>query len=227
MELNVIHIGKCGGSSIRKAIASSDIVKSKYSKVSITHVSKVKYFEEIDYLIIIRNPISRLLSAFNWRYYLIVESEIKKNKSSKTLHEWEILNKYNSLDNLAKILYDANSGNLNKEVAEDFNLIGHFEKNISYYLEDSLKFLKPNQVFGVIKQESIEKDCERILGVKLNSHERKNQFRVPPYKLHLSSSSIKNLKKFISNDYLALRKLYDLNVLNKEELELLERDPST
>ncbi len=227
MELNVIHIGKCGGSSIRKAIASSDIVKSKYSKVSITHVSKVKYFEEIDYLIIIRNPISRLLSAFNWRYYLIVESEIKKNKSSKTLHEWKILKKYNNLDNLARILYDDKKGNLNKAVAEDFNIIGHFEKNISYYLEDALNFLKTKQVFGVIKQESIQKDCEKILGVKLTDHEKNNQFRVPISKLHLSSSSIKNLKKFIFNDYLALRKLYILNVINKQELELLEKDPIT
>ena len=228
MELNIIHIGKCGGSTVRKAIENSDIVNKKYSEVTLTHVNKVKYSENIDYLIIIRNPISRLLSAFNWRYYLIVETEIKKNKSANTLHEWEILKKYNSLENLARILYsDGQEGKLNEEVADDFNAIGHMSTNIAYYLLDPLKFLKTKQVFGVIKQESLKKDCKEILGVKITDHENKNRFRVPPSRLYLSNNSIKNLKRFVLNDYFVLRKLYDLKVIDIEELKLLEKNPST
>ena len=128
--------------------------------------------------------------------------------------------------NIAKLLLEKRLAELNKEVAEDFNIIRHVKQNISYYLLDSLTFLKSTQVFGVIKQESIEKDCEEILGVKLINHEKKNRFRVSPSNLLLSPDSIKNLKRFVYDDYVTLRKLYDLKIITKEGFELLEKDPS-
>ena len=37
------------------------------------------------YIIIARGPISRVISAFNWRYKLVVESKSQKNKSYELL----------------------------------------------------------------------------------------------------------------------------------------------
>lgn len=68
-----IHIGKCGGSTVRKEFKKNKILF--YEK----HMTNVKFHRNKKYIIVIRNPISRFVSAFNWRYKLVVEDRVQEN----------------------------------------------------------------------------------------------------------------------------------------------------
>ena len=72
----LIHIGKCGGSTLKAAIMKT------YNDFpfDIVHIEKPFFKSKNKYIIIARGPISRVISAFNWRYKLVVETEIQKNR---------------------------------------------------------------------------------------------------------------------------------------------------
>ena len=71
-NLIYIHIGKCGGSSLGQAINESEIIKKRFKKITTIHLSKPPILKKARYLIVIRDPIERSLSAFNWRYKNVV-----------------------------------------------------------------------------------------------------------------------------------------------------------
>ena len=102
-KLNVVHIGKCGGGSVTLAIRQSTLLSERFDSIEITHINKVKYSDKDSYLIIIRNPIDRAMSAFNWRYHLVVETEAQRKRFKG---EWEILKKYSTLNSISEKLYD-------------------------------------------------------------------------------------------------------------------------
>lgn len=53
---------------------------------------------EASYLVVVRNPISRTLSAFNWRYKLVVEQDAQRHRFPG---EYEALSRHGSLNSLA------------------------------------------------------------------------------------------------------------------------------
>lgn len=212
--LNVIHIGKCGGSTVRNEILNSKIIKKKYKKILIMHVQKPVYKEYEDYLIILRNPIERALSAFNWRYKLVVKDKIQRYRFK---NEYEILIKYNYLNNLAESLYYAD-GNSNLSSQKDFNLIFHLRESISFYLEELLQEIKPKQLFGVVKQNNLNCDCKLLLGSSNVEVINSNQDNRSSKSLYLSSLASSNLKRFLSKDYQCIVSMYCLGFLSKDQL---------
>lgn len=77
-SLVYIHIGKCGGVTLSQAIDSSEILNKKFKKITKVHVFKPPILRKASYMILVRNPISRVLSAFNWRSLMSHNSNIKK-----------------------------------------------------------------------------------------------------------------------------------------------------
>jgi hypothetical protein len=96
--LQYIHVGKCAGRSLWEAIKVSPVVSARFSVVHKVHVRRPTRRRADRYLIAVRNPISRALSAFNWRYWLVVETE---NQASRFPNEMRILRYYGNLNNLA------------------------------------------------------------------------------------------------------------------------------
>lgn len=220
MILNFIHIGKCGGSTVINALNDSKIIKEKYTNCIVTHIFKPNYQINEDYLIVIRHPISRLLSAFNWRYYLVVKTEKQKHRFKG---EWEILNKYKTLNNMAEKLFDEQTNFLNLEVSSEFEVIHHIKERISFYLLEFLDLVKTNQIFGIIKQETLAKDCKKLLGIQTILHCHNNQSKVLPPFLYLSEKAVKNLKRHFSDDFACIRKLFKLGIIDKEDYKILEK----
>ena len=79
--------------------------------------------ENCDYLICLRNPISRAISAFEWRKKLVV-SDPPPNQATRFRGEYEVLRAYDSFSDLASKLYQEDTS-LNEFVARDFQLIHH------------------------------------------------------------------------------------------------------
>ena len=75
-----VHIGKCGGSSLWQVIPDSPLLKKRFNNVTKVHISKPPIFNKASYLIVLRNPIKRAISAFNWRYKLVVERSLQRTR---------------------------------------------------------------------------------------------------------------------------------------------------
>jgi hypothetical protein len=116
-SLQYIHVGKCGGRSLWEAIKVSPVISARFSVVHKVHVRRPTRRRGDRYLITVRNPISRALSAFNWRSWLVVETE---NQASRFPDERRILKHYGNLNNLAAGLYRS-SGDLDEWDAAEFS----------------------------------------------------------------------------------------------------------
>ena len=217
-RLNVIHIGKSGGSTVRVEIKKSQLLLEKYNDIFFTHGFKPIYRRSDDYLIVIRNPLSRAISAFNWRYHLVVETEKKKGFKKG---EWEVLKKYDTLSNLAESIY-SESGHINRSALNEFRLIPHLYEDISFYLSDLLPRLLPAQVYGVIKTHSIQSDCSELLGSGLIGHEKKHGTSDQTgLRNCLTSKARANLKRLMYKDFQCITQMWCMGMLSKSDYNQL------
>ncbi len=220
-KLNVVHIGKCGGGTVGLAIRQSTLLAEKFERIEITHINKVKYSEKESYLIIIRNPIDRAISAFNWRYYLVVETEKQRERFKG---EWQILKKYSTLNSISENLYDPDCESLNEKVSREFKVIHHLRENISFYLSTMLRHVNPGQIYGIIKQHSLASDCKLLLGPSVDvQHDKNHGVTVDPLKKELSKLARLNLRRFLHKDFACILKLYNLGLMTWNDYELLTR----
>ena len=220
-NLNVIHIGKCGGGTVKRAIKRSASLAKKFDNITITHTAKARYSENEDYLIIIRNPIERAISAFNWRHYLVVDTEKQRNRFED---EWQVLKKYSTLNSISQNLYSADNLVLNKKVSGEFKAIHHLREDISFHLSGMLERVNPVQIYGVIKQHSLVTDCQSILGPNVDiEHDKNHGVTLEASKRNLSDLARRNLRRFLHEDFACILKLYNLGLITWSDYELLTR----
>ena len=215
MNLRFIHIGKCGGATIRDALAKSDQLDN-FSSIEEVHINQPVYRENCKYLICIRNPITRSISAFNWHFHLVVETEKQRYRF---MDEYKILDKYGSLNDLSELLYQ--NEKLNEEVANEFKKIHHLKEDISFYLKPILKNINKSDIFGILLQPTLNSDIKRVLNVSHFTSRHIHSSRVDPKKLNLSANSERNLKKFLIEEYRSIVDLYSIGCLSKKQLLLL------
>ncbi len=60
-QTSLIHIGKCGGGSLKAALQKAGIA----GRYRIFHVSQPVFRKNMRYIILARNPLERAISAFN------------------------------------------------------------------------------------------------------------------------------------------------------------------
>ena len=218
-KLQFVHVGKCGGSTIAKLLSVSRVVADRYSSVYESHVDGVVIDSECDYLFCLRNPVSRALSAFEWRKKLVLE-DARPNQIHRFSGEANVLQSYGSLSNLARSLYGPD-GCLQQHVARDFNLVHHLRESISFYLNPLMGVLDSSNVLGVICQEALVEDSREILNVDASSvFERRNESRSSSV-ADLDPIVLNNLKRYLSQDYSCLSQLWSLGILDDEKFALL------
>ena len=202
----LIHIGKCGGRTVRDGIknAEKNLVDHE------VHIKKPPYRKDLKYIVVARGPMSRLNSAFRWRYKLVVTDGVQKNRFEG---EYEVLMKYKNLNNIAEALYDE-SGMANSTAQREIRIIHHIREDISFYLSDLLSRCCPDQILAVLMQESLDEDIFRVFGYRneLNTHHN------PPSEddQGLSETGLRNLMRFFIADYEALTKLYCWGKIDRE-----------
>lgn len=201
-----IHVGKCGGSSVIEELKKKDI------KFFEKHVAKLKFRKNKKYYIIIRNPISRFISAFDWRYKLVVEDEVQKDLFEG---EYALLKKYGTVNNLAENIYNE-KGELVLDFRNDDFYIHHIKEDIDFYLGDLLKKCKKKHILAVLATETLSEDLKKSFDITLTSHLKKNK-----KKNELSSLALNNLIKYLEKDFECIERLNDMDLLTEIQYKKL------
>lgn len=205
-----VHIGKCGGTTLRQALCESPTIHNEYEKILRVHLSKPPILKSAHYMIVVRNPIQRALSAFNYVYYIVVEKGARRKEWPK---EYDILKKYETLNQLGESLYTGQK--LCKEAADDFERIRHLHARISFYLTDLLTQIDPKQVRFVLVQETLNRDIKSMLNLENTKKYNSLNYSKAVEKNYLSEAAYFNLKRYMRDDYEALEKL--LSIFNASE----------
>jgi hypothetical protein len=231
MNIAFIHIGKTGGTTI------FNILQDKLTKIIRYHVWKEtnginNYKSDEKYIIWIRNPISRFVSAFNQSYYAVnTDSNMIKSfdlsncllpsiLSGAAKRSYIFSNEYDSLvkhfksaNHLAESLSSNNLESRRKAHALMSYPIEHLHRGIGWYLENG-EFIKNNshKIIFVGRQEYMKDDIKRLsslLNVDLDETTklRENVYLDKSMK-YLSPLAINNIINWYKDtDYAALQEL--------------------
>ena len=200
-KFTFIHIGKCGGSTIRTTLANNNI---NFDKLHVYDMEGFKCQSDKKYLIVLRNPVERFVSAFYWRKYLV--SEKQKNRFDG---EYEFFQKFATIEDLIQ----------NDISILQKQYVHHIKEDMHHYLGDFVNQCDPTNIIGIICTEILNKDFERIFNIKVQGHEKDNSKR----KTELKEEDHKIVKQYLHKDYLIIEKLNNLKLLTGEQYEILSR----
>lgn len=216
-ELTFLHIGKCGGYSVADALAASPNIQSRFKSIKRVHLRPPHYQSNARYLLVLRNPIDRLVSAFSWRYQEVVQG--KGANEFKYAGEFEALSRYENLNNLAeRLIID---GILSVETIKYMLDILHFRQDISYYIEDIVAKATPGQIYGVFTQDRLAEDIKEVLGVDSATHRNRSQLALFEKNSVLSDVARRNLKTVFARDYECIKSLNAIYPLGAERMNAL------
>ena len=202
----LIHIGKCGGALLRAVLRDSEIDEQLFP----VHIAPPPFRSDLKYIIVARNPLTRVISAFNWRYKLVV---IEENQRHRFPGEYDVLKRYGSINALGEALFDT-SGVPVPKAHNDARIIHHIREDISFYLRELLGRCNPNQIKAVLMQETLDADINLVFGIQNTRRIHDNR---SVRNLHaLSNRARKNLIKFLHRDYEALSRLYAWGKIEKD-----------
>lgn len=203
--LVLVHIGKCGGRSVKKALARSVLWHLRYRRVVVWHtLSEKRPIEGADYVIVVRNPIRRALSAFNYRYSQVVLEDSDPREFSG---EREALLRYATLNTLAEALYA--NGQIQEEACSAYNAIHHLgDESITEYLRPIIEAELCGQVVAVLRTESLLQDALNKMGLRVG-HKHDFGSKSVEERSRLSEKAIKNLRSFLAEDYATLKKFFE------------------
>lgn len=209
-ETILIHVGKSGGSSLRLALNQIGV---QYSVIHVMPVPIVR--ERARYYLLLRSPVSRAISAFNWRYKLVVTDEVQKTRFPG---EYEILKNYGSINNLAEALYT--EGNANADAIADFRSIHHLKESIAYYFSVIPVSRLKSRIAGVLFQESMATDFERLFNKPLPGFSEKRNKK--PIDDVLSDRAKRNLVRILESDYTTIEELFNLGFVSRETWDYVQ-----
>lgn len=221
--IQFIHVGKCAGSSVGTALQNLSIEFEEFhcGNASTQLAHSIKHNSEHFYLVTVRDPIARFVSAFYWDYY-----------------EKRVLNDYHGPDNKWKIYYErfetpnqiaealTSRDSSLRELAWDYvtNSKLHAEFCISWYIPLAKVKCLHSKNCHVIRTEHSDRDFLAFLR-KFNidttsfgglPREKQNyKHKITNYDTHLSKVSIQNLKHVYFDDYLILDGFYRKGLINR------------
>lgn len=207
MVFTVIHIGKCGGSTVRESLIRNEI---KFKKIHVRKDTPPKFSCQKKYLIVIRNPIQRFISAYNWRYHLVFTTEEQEGQEG----EKNIFLEYKTVNDFVTAL----RGNIIS--IEDAYKIRHIDKNIHFYLQGMFDNIQKKNILGVVCTETLDNDMEKFFSINITIKEKDNK----KYSKELSGSNYKYLKNvFLIKDYECIDKLYENDIIDDEKYDILSK----
>lgn len=205
-DLVVIHIGKCGGSTVKKELQNRKII------FEAEHFTPVEFQEDKRYVIVIRNPISRFVSAFNWRTHIL---RTRGRTLKKYKDEFKQIKRYGTANRLAESLYDKH-GNQLIDFSKPEHYISHLKEDINFHIGDFLKHCNRENIVSVITTEMMRTDIKNAFGINLKLHLKKNTRTN-----YLSKTAVKHIVRYSEKDFECIEKMNDLNLLSEIQYKIL------
>ena len=211
-KINIIHIGKCGGGTIKKLLKANNL------RFKWCHLRKPRIHE--NNIILIRDPINRLISAFNWKMFVCENWNPNNKIIPRNINKEEIegYKYWKNINNFSENLYD-NNGNINNMALKLIQNSNHLRSNIYWYLDEILPFCNKNNC-NLIRYEYYNEDINNILNIDSNNMHNIPYFSVHVYKnnysKYISDRGKQNLTKFLEKDYNCFHKLRKKNIINEE-----------
>ncbi|NVK13356.1 MAG: hypothetical protein HWE35_04180 [Rhodobacteraceae bacterium] len=206
----LVHIGKCGGSTLRQEL------QNRGKDIRIAHIRQPPLGPQFRYYITLRSPLRRALSAFNWRRKLVLE---EASQPDRFPGEAQILAHYGSLDALARALY-FEDGTDNALAQGNFRSIHHLGEGIAFYLEPLLAAVQPDQIAGVLMQETLDADLQRLFGIQSSLRLNDNS-QAAAGRPGLSAQGEANLRRYLAPDYACIRTLGAWRLIPPQVLQQL------
>lgn len=210
-RLSFIHIGKCGGSTIRRYLYSLDNVEVSH----IYHIQSLPLYENLNndkkFLISIRNPVDRLISAFYWRKYLVYKTKRRKNQFDG---EYSFFNEYKTMNQVI----DTDISILDKIY------VHHIHENINWYLKNFVQKANKDNIFGIICQHRLRKDLEEVFSTRIAENEIKKLKLLDSSKIKkepLTENQRTILKQYLHKDYECIEKLNGIKPIHPKSLQIL------
>ncbi len=230
-----IHIGKCGGTSVLHLFKLKEI-----------HLTKPIFQNNNKYIIWIRNPLTRFVSAFNMSYHLInldtsnlnihnlsldnclapgrVQSKMQNNNKITFDPEYDqLINYFQTPNNLAESLTSNDIEKKKKAIKLMTYDKEHIFKGIGWYLSNG-DFIKNHfeNILMVGKLENMKEDLNKLSShLNIDISNKKDHYRENKTKnTYLSDLAIQNLLDFYKDtDYKTLEILYEFKFIDKLTLD--------
>lgn len=232
-DYSFIHIGKCGGTYVRKFIQQKKNIKYYHLKRNYAKNEKI--------ILWIRNPLNRFVSAFYYVKNIINQSIDSVNPNNLTLKnclsphatKCKIKNGYafskryefliNSFDSVNELAESLSQNHPKFALANELMHleIEHIYKGIGWYLYDG-DFINKNykNIFFIGSQEHMTEDIIRLsnkMNITINKIPTKIRENKNKNNKFLSSIAIQNLLEFYKDtDYKALQTMLDHKLITKE-----------
>ena len=203
----IVHVGKCGGGTI--------FIECKRRKIKFekAHLRKPKIRKRYQYVILIRDPINRFISAFNWKMFRCLTKEgqnIHGKKPYQNTNESTGFKFWKNINNFAENLFDEN-GNMNHMASHLIKYSNHLQLDIHFYLENLIKICNSKNC-QVIRHEYYNEDINQVLNIKsVKTNNHKNNYR---YSKYISDKGRQNLKKLLKKDYECFQILKNKNIID-------------
>lgn len=161
----LVHVGKCGGSSVAAEL------RQRGFQFDHVHMRRPVARPDGRYVILVRDPVARLVSAFNWRRHLLANdllpAEWRQDPVARLAQQAELsfLAHFRDVNDYAE-QFVRNEAYDVSHMATMTMLITHAPQGFRWYLDDLLDRMEPAQLLGVIAMERLADDVERVFGFR-------------------------------------------------------------
>lgn len=166
MAFDLVHVGKCGGISVVVELQAHGF---RFDHV---HMRRPTYAADRRYVVLVRDPVSRFVSAFNWRKHLLGNDLLPGAHTADAIGrlrhraERELLAEFQDVNAFAERLTCPTGFDVSA-LSTLMQLIGHVPQGFSWYLDDLLAAIAPGQLAGVIATERLADDFAAMFGFRL------------------------------------------------------------
>lgn len=203
---DLVHVGKCGGSTIVEEL------RARGFRFEHIHMRRPVVEAARRYVVLVRDPVARFVSAFNWRRHLLgndlLPAARKQDPVARLRHsaEREFLRHFEDVNAFAEKLVQPEMYDVSA-MSTLMALIGHVPQGFEWYLGDLAGRIQPSQLLGVICTERLADDCEAVFGFRPTAERNRLSGSQPAA---LSPAGRANLAREFEPEYRTLRRLADL-----------------